>query len=117
VAHSDVRGHGAQAPVGDFSDHDEKDFRADLEEYRRDGGDFQVKLDRIVRNPDQGKYILPSLLVGVATSLHIRRLHEHVRHLDGAILTDDDLDKFKSKAQFYVDGVNSADQALNLKKA
>ena len=100
VAHSDVRGPGAQPPLGDFSDHDERDFRADLEEYRRDGSDFQVRLDRVVRNPSQAKYILPALLVGVATSLHIRRLHEHLRHLDDTILTDEDLSKYKSKAQF-----------------
>src|SRR5262249_5902259 len=112
VAHAAVRGHGAKPPLGDLSDHDEDDFRADLEEYRRDGGDFQKTLDWAVRNPSDAKYILPTFLVGVATSLHIRLLHEHVRHLDGVNLTDEDVQKYKDKAQFYLNGLDSAATAL-----
>jgi len=113
VAHAAVRGHGAKPPLGDFSDHDEDDFRNDLEEYRRDGGDFQKTLDQVVRNSSESKYILPSFLVGIATSLQIKRLHETVRHLDGADLTDEDVQRYKDKAQFYLDGVDSAARALN----
>ena len=74
LAHGAVWGHGAT--LRDLSDHDEDDFRNDLEEYCRDGGSFQVTLDQMVRTPSQAKYILPVFLTGVATSLQIRLLHE-----------------------------------------
>ena len=112
VAHAAVRGHGAKPPLGDFSDHDEDDFRRDLEVYRQDGSDFQTKLDWAVRNPSDAKYILPTFLVGVATSLHIRLLHERLRHLDGVDLTDEDVQKYKDKANFYLNGIDNAKTAL-----
>lgn len=110
LAHGAVWGHGAT--LRDLSDHDEADFRRDLEEYCSDGGSFQVTLDQMVRTPSQAKYMLPAFLIGATTSLQIRLLHEYVRHLDGADFTDEDLQNYQEKMTFYLGGIDSAATAL-----
>jgi hypothetical protein len=62
----------------DLSKHDLKDFTTDLEHFRL-RGDFQTWLLHMKAHPEQSKYIIPALLMGVAAQLDIQYLHAMLR--------------------------------------
>jgi hypothetical protein len=64
----------------DMNSHDIDDFRADLEDLRR--GDFQTDLLHMKGHPEQAKYVIPALLMGVAAQLQIQWLHALLRQAD-----------------------------------
>lgn len=84
---------------GDLSAHDEADFLRDLEEYVDPESPFQTNLEFIKDNPESGKYILPSLITGIVTDLHLRWLHIMIRKLDGARITKQDLNDYLELAK------------------
>jgi len=91
TAHSQLLAKGTEPSIGDLNDHDEVDFRAQLEGYCNPHSSFSEKLHFIKRSPEWGKFILPAFVTGLVAQLQIDRMHLLVRHLDGVRLTVDDL--------------------------
>jgi hypothetical protein len=111
-AHAQLLGKGGQAGTGDLSAHDEADFLRNLEEYVGPESTFQGNLAFIKNHPESGQYILPAFITGLATDLHLRRLHTLIRRLDGARITDEDLSDYSEQAKEAISALDKSKKSL-----
>jgi hypothetical protein len=112
-SHSAIYGLAPTPSDGELGDHDYWDFRGELEDYAKATGTFQNDLTSIATNPNWARYILPSFIVGLTSSLLITRLHDLVRSYDGERLTNEDLLAFCNRAESYKGSLDNAAKSFS----
>ncbi|WP_066964152.1 hypothetical protein [Microbulbifer sp. Q7] len=108
LAHSQLQGRGAGEPLTELSQHDKQDAINKIENIISGLDPFEINLAHMNRYPEIARAILPAYISGIASSLHIRRLHEWLRRKDGSRITDDTLTAYLTHLNSCITGLDKA---------
>lgn len=112
LAHSQLKGSGVGETLTELSPHDKQDAINKIENITSGLDPFESNLAHMNNHPEIARSILPAYISGIASSLHIRRLHEWLRRKDGSRITDETLTAYLDHLNNCSNGLDAARNAF-----
>lgn len=112
LAHSQLEGTSVGEVLTELSPHDQEDAINKIENITSGLDLFESNLAHMNNHPEIARSILPAYISGIASSLHIRRLHEWLRRKDGSRITDETLTSYLDHLKRCRNGLDVARNAF-----